>query len=374
MKIKRTISLILASIVLLTSITHSTDKFPTLKSNISGTYNNKLNKLFKKDDIIPIAIIGSGPAGLTAALYGARGGIPTVVFTGNILGGQLTQTTYIENWPGSKQILGTDITDGLFEQIKEFNVQVVEDNIIKVDFDNWPFTLYTESGKTATALSVIVATGGAPRKLGIKGESEYFGRGVSSCAVCDCHFFKNKTVAIVGGGDSAVEEAMQLAPYASNIFILIRDTKMKATKAMQNKLEDFDNVKIIYNKQILQIIGNGETVTGLKIKDIITDEQEMFPVDGLFLAIGQNPNTNLFKNFLKLNKLGYIVIDPLTHETSTSGVFAAGDIEDSEYRQAIVAAASGCKSALRAVKWLREIGLTDKFVKNLSKNYFNHLK
>lgn len=337
-------------------------------------HKNKIKNLTNSNNIVTLAVIGSGPAGLTAALYGARGGMPTVLFTGDLLGGQLTQATYLENWPGKAEILGSDIIDGLFEQISKFNVQVVEDKIINVDFNSWPRILHTESGEKILALSVIIATGAAPRKLGVEGEAEYFGKGVSSCAVCDCHFFKNKDVAIVGGGDSAIEEAMQLAPYASNIFILIRDTKMKANKSMQNKLEDFDNVHIIYNKQILKVIGNQKTVTALEIKDLITEKIEIFPINGLFLAIGQNPNTKLFADYLKLNKFGYIVIDPATHETSISGIFAAGDTEDAEYKQAIVAAASGCKSALRAVKWLREIGLTDKVIKSLSVNYFKKIK
>lgn len=333
----------------------------------------KIGNFINEDNIAPIAIIGSGPAGLTAALYGARGGMHTVVFTGDLLGGQLTQTDYLENWPGIKKVLGSDIIDGLIEQVKEFKVQIVEDNIVKVDFSSWPFILSTESGKEVKALSVIIATGAAPRRLGIKGELEYWAKGVSSCAICDCHFFKDKDVAIVGGGDSAVEEAMQLSPYAKNIFILIRDVKMKATKSMKDRLDEFENVKVIYNKKVLEVLGDGEKVTGLEIEDLITNNKEILKVNGLFLAIGQNPNTDLFSDYLKLNNLGYISIDPTTHETSVTGVFAAGDVEDSEYRQAVVAAASGCKAALRVVKWLREIGLTDKAIKKLSKNYFNYL-
>ncbi len=338
----------------------------------SRLYNLDLNNIAKKNNIVPIVVIGSGPAGLTAALYGRRGGMHTVVFTGNLPGGQLTQTTYIENWPGIKKAFANDIMDGLFEQARDFGVTIIEDVITSVDFDKWPFVLNTESGDKINALSIIISTGAAPRKLGVEGELDYWGRGVSSCAVCDCHFFKDRDVAIVGGGDSAVEEAMQLAPYAKNIFILVRDVNMKATKTLRDKLEDFENIKVIYNKQVLKVLGDGELLNGLEVKDSITQEVSTMKVDGLFLAIGQNPNTELFEKSLSLNKFGYITIDPVTQETSVKGVFAAGDVEDAEYRQAIVAAAAGCKSALRAVKWLREIGLTDKNIKNLSKNYFSY--
>lgn len=334
----------------------------------------QIKRSFDKQNVIPIAIIGSGPAGLTAGMYGARAGIHTVVFTGDLPGGQLTLTGSVENWPGVRNSLGYEIVSNLEEQARDFGAILIEETIDYVDFSTWPFILYTSSGEKINALSVIIATGAAPRKLGVPGELEYWGKGVTSCAVCDCHLFKGKDVVVVGGGNAAIEEAMQLAPYAKNITILVRSDRMRAEFSMRQKLEEFHNIKVAYNKQVVKVIGDGEVMTGLEIKDSETGEVETMNVQGLFLAIGQNPNTNLFKDKLELSRFGYIILEGRSQETSVSGIFAAGDVADSEYRQAVVACGTGCMAALDAVKWLREIGLTERTANILLPNYYAHIK
>lgn len=279
-------------------------------------------------------------------------------------------TEFVENWPGIRKKLGCEIMDDLQNQTQDFGAVLVEQNIEKVDFNVWPFVLHTSDGDIVYAFSVIIATGAAPRKLGIPGELEYWGRGVTACAVCDCHLFKGKDVVVVGGGDSAVEEAMQLAPYAKNIIVLVRSDKMRAAAKIRSKLDEFDNIKIVHNKKVLEVLGNSEIMTGLLIEDTLTGERSKMDVQGLFLAIGQNPNTSLFENQLELNRFGYICVDAKTHETNIPGIYAAGDVEDAEFRQAVVAAAAGCKSVMCTVKWLRSIGLTDRIVKKLSSRYY----
>lgn len=329
-----------------------------------------INKIFQKENVIPIVILGSGPAGLTAGMYGTRSGLYTVVFAGFQPGGQLTETSYVENWPGVKKKLGFEIMDTLREQAEEFGTTVIDDAIESVDFNTWPFELKTASGELINALSVIIATGSSHRKLGVPGELEYFGRGVTACAVCDCLFFKNKDVVIVGGGDSAVEEAMQLSVYANNVTILVRGSRMRAAKRMQDKLHDYENVKIIYNKQILQVLGDGKSVIGVEVKDLETNETSIINTDGLFTAIGQNPNTDLFAGKLELNNLGYIHLDSRSQMASVKGVYAAGDVEDAMFRQAVVSAAHGCQAGLEAIGWLRDIGLSDLMAKKLKHKYF----
>lgn len=345
-----------------------------LHANDSGDshigHDLSIERSFDKKNVVPIAVIGGGPAGLTAGLYGVRAGIHTVVFTGETKGGQLTNTTFVENWPGIKKAYGHEIMDVLFEQAESFGAKIVEDTIVKVDFAKWPFVLETESKKTINALSVIVATGAAPRKLGIPGELDYWGKGVSPCAVCDCHFFKNKDVVIIGAGDSAIEEAMILSHYAKNITIIVRKDIMRAAKRMQDKIGEFSNVKKIFNYEVLKIVGDGQVVTGVEIKDANSGKTSVIKCQGVFLAIGQNPNTDLFAPFLQLNRFGYIHVQGRSQATSVPGVFAAGDVEDNEYRQGVVASSSGCKSALEAVKWLRELGLTEHVTNSIKKSYF----
>ncbi len=318
-------------------------------------------------DILPLVVIGSGPAGHTAAQYAGRLGIPTTMICG-MEGGLLTQTSFVENYPGVKKILGQDLMSTMLEQTKEAGVHLIYDMVVSVDFSEWPYTIALEDGSMYRALSLIVTTGATPKTLGIPGETTYWGQGVSSCALCDALFFKGKDVAVVGGGDSAIEEAMQLSPHAKSVTIYVRKDRMRATSSMQQKLSGFSNIKAIeYHKMVTKVIGTDEGVTALEVQDLSTDKKETIPCDGLFLAIGHNPNTDLFAGQLSLTDSGHILVNERNQETSVPGVYAAGDVEDAQYRQAIVAAGRGCKAALSAVNYLREIGVTEEVLKKLNK-------
>lgn len=329
-----------------------------------------IDALHDKKNIIPIAVIGSGPAGFTAGMYGARAGIHTVVFTGKLPGGQLTYASSVENWSGVKEKCGYEIMQDLREQVEGFGACVREESIVSFDTTSWPFELTTSENTKIYALSIILATGSAPRRLGVPNEAKYVGRGVSSCAVCDCIFFKNKHVYVVGSGDTAAEQTMQLAPYAKHITILVRSDKMRAAQTIQDKLKGFNNVTIEFTKEVVEVIGNGRVLTGLKIKDNATEQVEEVKAEGLFVAIGHNPNNHLFHNSVEVNASGYVKVKGRTQATSILGIYAAGDVEDAEYRQAVVAAGSGCKAALEAVKFLRDIGLSDIAAKRLAPSYF----
>lgn len=331
---------------------------------------HEIRRALGVQNIIPVAILGSGPAGFTAGLYAARAKVRTVIFTGDLLGGQLTNTTYVENWPGVEKKYGYEIMQTVQQQAQEAGALVVEEAIGQVNFSQWPFELITVSGTTVHALAVIIAMGAAPRRLGIAGELEYWGRGVTPCAVCDCVFFKNKDVVIVGGGDAAIEEAIQLASYAKTVTILVRKDRMRAVECLQDKLAEYSNITVLYNKQILAILGDGEQVTGVQIKNVLTDTQETLSVQGVFLAIGHNPNTELFAGQVAVNSEGYIELSSRSQMTSVEGIYAAGDVEDAEFRQAVVASAHGCQASLEAIKRLRALGLTDVIARKLEPYYY----
>lgn len=318
-----------------------------------------MDLLEQSNSIIPIAILGSGPAGLSAAVYGARAGFQVVVFEGHLAGGLLTQTTLVENWPGSVEINGPDIINDLRAQAAKWGVQFVSDIIERVDFGVWPFKLYTESGKEINALSVILATGATPRKLGIPGEEQYWGNGVTTCAVCDAPFFKGQDVVVIGGGDSAAEEAMQLAPYAKKITILVRGDKMRASKAMQDRLKGYKHISIMYNVELKEIQGDEKEVTAIKLFNNKESSETVMPINGVFLAIGHIPNTGFLGKSIALTDDGHIHLTDRTQTTSVNGVFAAGDVEDTRYRQAGVAAGHGISAALDATFFLNEIGYNE---------------
>ena len=317
--------------------------------------------------ILPFVVIGSGPAGLSAAKYGAHLGIPTTLIAGDLPGGLLTQTSSIENYPGVESTTGGSLMDRMMKQTRERGVSIIEDTVVSVDLSEWPFMVALENGQMFRVLSLIVATGAVPKKLGIPGEETYWGNGISSCAICDAHFFKGKDVVVVGGGDSAVEEALILSPLVKSVTILVRSHRMRATPFMQRKLEGYPNIKSIeYNKRVTKVIGSKDEVTHLEVLDLLTDKKTVLPTDGLFTAIGHNPTTDLFAGQLNLSDSGNIVIDEQTQATSISGVFAAGDVEDTIYRQAIVAAGRGCKAAIKAAEWLRHMGVTTRSLEQLA--------
>lgn len=330
-----------------------------------------MQQALDKENIIPVAVLGSGPAGLSAALYTSRAAIYTVVFQGRLPGGQLTTTTYVENWPGTKKMLGSALIDNARKQAKDAGAVMVNDSIECVDFSTWPFKMQTEEGQVVYALSVIIATGATPRKLGVIGEDKYWGRGVTTCAVCDAPFFKNKDVVIVGGGDSAVEEATLLASYARNVTMLVRGDALRASPAMKNRLKDQEKIRILYNTEITEIKGDEETVTGIELRNSKDNRVYTMPIDGVFLAIGHIPNTEIFQKYLSTNQQGYIDLPKKNQSTNIPGVFAAGDVSDFTYRQAGVASGDGIKAGMDAIDFLESHGYNEKIATQLDDNLYD---
>lgn len=318
-----------------------------------------IDKLHNLENIVPIAVLGSGPAGQCAALYAGRAGFDTIVWEGSLPGGLLTQTTLVENWPGNTEIQGPEIIKNLKEQSAKWGAKFALDTIEKVDFTQWPFKLFTADGHEVNALSVVLATGATPRYLGIPGEQEFWGRGVTTCAVCDAPFYKGENVVVVGGGDSAAEEAMQLAPYAKNITILVRKDYMRASAAMQTRLKEYPQISVRYNVQVEEVLGDEMQVTGVKLLNNKDNTTEHMPISGVFLAIGHIPNTKFLEDAITLTDHGHIHLADRTQETSVKGVFAAGDVSDARYRQAGVSAGHGISAGLDATFFLNEIGFNE---------------
>lgn len=305
-------------------------------------------------NIAPMVIVGSGPAGYSAAIYGARERIPTYVITGNEPGGLLTKTTVIENYPGQPAILGPELMKVMRSQAEHAGAHIIDDTVVKIDLNTWPFTVHTENGHTLNALNVILATGAKPKKLGIPGEEKYWGIGVSSCAICDASFYtKEEDVVVIGGGDSAAEEATQLAPHAGSVTILVRSATMRASQAMQDQLKGYENIHILYNVDVQEILGDGLKVTGVKLFDKSVNQVITKNTHGVFLAIGHEPNSELVRGVLKTNPAGYVEVIGRSQATSMEGVFAAGEIEDHDYRQAVVEAGHGVAAALGGMAFLK---------------------
>ncbi|MGA9530611.1 MAG: FAD-dependent oxidoreductase, partial [Candidatus Babeliales bacterium] len=311
-------------------------------------------QIFRRGDVeayrhdqffFPVAIIGGGSAGLSAAIYTARALERTVVFGGYEEGGLLAQTGEVENWPGLPHQKGYDIMNTLLGQAKEFGATYVPDEVEAVDLSQWPFKIRTRSQQDYYALAVIIATGATPKKLEIEGEEEFWGRGVSSCAVCDAPLYKDKEVLVVGGGDSAAEFALHLARYARRVFVYVRGKEMRATAIMQQKLLKHDNVIIVYTTKLVAIRGDVDGVTHVELLNREEGVLSTVKIDGVFLAIGHEPNSCLFEGVDK-TPTGYISLKKRTQATSIEGVFAAGEVADDRYKQAGVAAGQGIAAAL----------------------------
>lgn len=332
----------------------------------AGAYS--LAALEGKDNIIPLAIMGSGPAGLAAALYGARGGIHTVIFEGDKPGGQLMETGFVENWPGLPKKLGRDLIASAREQAQTFGAHIIQDAIIDIDLESWPFALKTKSGKTFHALALIVATGATPRKLGIPGEDQYWGKGISACATCDAPFYKDKDVFVVGGGDSAFEEAILLAPYTRKITLLVRGDQARASNTMQERIKAYPHIAVRYNTNISQFIGDDQHLNAVVLNE--KGEKKAENIHGVFLSIGHTPNTKLFKHKVSLDESGHIVLKGRSQTTSVDGIFAAGDVADPRYKQAGIAAGDGVKAALDALAFLRELGFSKDVASKLQAKLF----
>ena len=303
-------------------------------------------------------IIGSGPAGYTAAIYAARADLNPVIYTGLEPGGQLTTTTEVDNFPGYPQgVDGPTMMNELKEQAERFGTKVEIDFISKVDFSKDKggiHKLYTQNGDEIKSKTVIISTGASAKYLGLPSEQRLIGGGVSACAVCDGFFYKNQDVAIVGGGDTAIEEATYLAKICNNVTMLVRKDHFRASKAMQNRLSNYDNIKVLFNHEVMEVMGEN-VVDGLKIKSNLNNDVSELKITGLFLAIGHSPNTDIFKGIVDMDDSGYILTDKTSTKTNIPGVFAAGDVQDKDYRQAVTAAGTGCMAALDAERYLQEI-------------------
>ena len=301
-------------------------------------------------------IIGSGPAGLTAAIYAARANLSPIVFEGNQPGGQLTITTDVENYPGFPDgILGPDMMDLFRKQAQKFGAECFYKHVSKVDFSNSPFKVYVQE-EEYLAESVIISTGASARMLGLDAEKELMGYGISTCATCDGYFFKDKEIVVVGGGDSAMEEASFLTKFASKVTLIHRREEFRASKIMIDRVLDNPKIEIIKNAVVADIFGSQKDgVSSILLKDTINGKERNFDCEGVFYGIGHKPNTDQFKGVIDLNDQGYIVTDPGSTLTNVDGVFACGDVQDDHYRQAITAAGSGCMAAIDAEKYLEDL-------------------
>jgi thioredoxin reductase (NADPH) len=307
---------------------------------------------FRDQNHYDVIIIGSGPAGYTAGIYTSRANLSTLIISGTLPGGQLMTTSEVENYPGFPNgIFGPELMMNMRQQAERFGSVVVDDEVIKVDFKKRPFTITTHA-ETYTAEATLVCTGASPRKLGIPAEQQFGGRGVSYCATCDGPFFKGENIVVVGGGDTAMEEATFLTKFGKSVMVVHRRDSLRASKILQQKALENPKIEFIWNNVVADIKGNNKISTVL-VKDINTGKERTIETGGLFVAIGHEPNTAIFKGQLELDDKGYIVLKQHT-KTSVEGVFAAGDVHDHKYRQAVTAAGFGCMAAIDVEKWLSE--------------------
>jgi thioredoxin reductase (NADPH) len=305
------------------------------------------------NDMIRVLIIGSGPAGYTAAIYAARAGLKPVLYTGGQPGGQLTITNDVENFPGYPDgINGPQMMVDLQRQAERFGTKIHYGLVTSVDFSGWPLKVVVDEKQHLQAESVIIATGATAKYLGLESEIKYYNKGVSACAVCDGYFYRGKEVAVVGAGDSAAEESTYLANLCTKVHLIVRRDEMRASKIMQQRVLNTPNIEVHWNTETEEILGDGNEVTGIRLKNNKTGEKKDISVQGFFLAIGHKPNTEIFSKYIDMDETGYIKVKPGTTKTNVEGVFAVGDAADKVYRQAITAAGTGCMGALDAEKFL----------------------
>ena len=303
-------------------------------------------------DVRDVIIIGSGPAGYTAAVYAARAKLNPLVFEGSVTaGGALMQTTEVENFPGFPDaIMGPELMDALRKQAERFGAELVPDDVVAVDLTATPKVVRTET-ETYLAKAVIIASGSKYKELDVPGEKQLSGHGVSWCATCDGFFFREQDIAVIGGGDSALEEALFLTRFAKSVTLVHRRNALRASKIMQDRALANPKIKFVWDTQVVEMIGEGK-LTGLRVKNVLTGEEQVLPVSGVFVAIGHSPRSELFAGQLAIDPDGYLLVDQPTTRTAIEGVFACGDVVDRIYRQAVTAAGTGCAAALDAERWL----------------------
>jgi thioredoxin reductase (NADPH) len=305
-------------------------------------------------DVRDVIIIGSGPAGYTAAVYAARAKLNPLVFEGSVTaGGALMQTTDVENFPGfADAIMGPELMDAMRKQAERFGAELVPDDVVAVDLTATPKVVRTET-ETYLAKAVIIASGSSYKELDVPGEKQLSGHGVSWCATCDGFFFREQDIAVIGGGDSALEEAMFLTRFAKSVTIVHRRDALRASKIMQDRALANPKIKFLWNNQVVEMIGEGK-LTGLRVKNVRTGEEQVLPVGGVFVAVGHLPRSELFAGQLATDPDGYLLVDQPSTRTAIEGVFACGDVVDRTYRQAVTAAGTGCSAAIDAERWLAE--------------------
>ena len=303
-----------------------------------------------------VIILGSGPAGLTAALYAARANLNPLVLDGDQPGGQLTITTDVENFPGFEHgVMGPDLMNTMRAQVERFGTRFAFEKVVKCDLSARPFTLHTENGEVYTCDALIIATGASAKYLGLENEVrlQKSGGGVSACATCDGFFYKGVELVVVGGGDTAVEEATFLTKFASKVYLLVRSGKLRASKAMQARAESNPKIEIVWNTSVVDVLGESR-ISGVRLKNAVTGEVYDKPIGGMFLGIGHDPNTTPFVDWIDHDENGYLITVPGRTATNIPGVYACGDVQDHYYRQAVSAAGSGCMAAIEAERWLEE--------------------
>jgi thioredoxin reductase (NADPH) len=299
-----------------------------------------------------VVILGSGPAGLTAAVYCARANLKPVVVEGLGAGGQLMNTTEVENYPGFPEgVMGPDMMERFKKQAERFGAETIAGDAVRVDFGSRPFGVWTDE-EEIRARSVIIATGASPRTLGIPGEHEYAGKGVSYCATCDGFFFRDQEIVVVGGGDSAMEEAIFLTKFGSRVTVVHRRDELRASKIMADRALANEKIEMLWDSVVEEVLGDGNRVTSMRVRNVKTDEITERPCGGFFVAIGHTPNTKLFEGLLPMNDQGYLEVEAGRSFTEIEGVFVAGDVHDHTYRQAVTAAGAGCKAAIDCERWL----------------------
>ncbi len=313
--------------------------------------------MLEHEEIRNVIIIGSGPAGYTAGIYSSRANLKPLLLTGYEPGGQLMITTDVENYPGYPDgVLGPEMMEDFKKQAENMGTEIKYGTVTKVDFSERPFKVIVDDSEIWKAHSVIISTGASAKWLGLESEKRLNGHGVSACAVCDGFFFKGMDVAVVGGGDTAAEEALYLSKLCPKVHLLVRRDQMRASKVMQERVLKSENIIVHWNTETVEILGDKE-VEGVKVRNRETGEEEVIPIQGFFVAIGHKPNTDIFKDWLDMDETGYLITKPGSSYTNIPGVFASGDAQDKIYRQAVTAAGSGCMAALDAERWLGEQGL-----------------